>query len=264
MRLLLRVFVLMGVALLVSCRDAGPHRAELSARYEALESETAAIRRQVEELRRTLKTTLDSKEQAFDQFTESIRGLNATSESIRTTLEAFAAYKRDYRQKAREKAPGTRLGDVTVDGHTLRDVVIREVTDTHISFRHSIGTTRVTLLDAPYDLQARYGFDPALDLVIAKAEGTGTDWLLSAMAAVEQLTEPSATRAPAVMGSRPVASNASTAASSSSTGSFCRSRPAWSQFSNFTGSFWAPLQQRKQRVGSVNSWRPTSASLIDY
>ena len=263
MTLLHRVLALLAVGLLASCGEKGPTLADLSARHEILERETAEIRLQLNELRRAVKTMLDSKQQAFDQFAEGIRSLNETSESIRTTLEAFAAYKREYRKKAREKAPGTALGDVTVGTQTLREAVIREVTDTHVSFRHASGTTRVPLTEAPPDLQARYGFDPALDLVIAKAEGTGTDWLLSAMAAVEQLTDPASLDAPTVMGSRPAKPSATSGVSASPSYSSSTTRPAWAQFSNFTGSYWAPLQQRKQRVGSVNTWRP-SASLIDY
>jgi hypothetical protein len=265
------VIVLMATALLASCRDGSVSLTDLAERHEALEAEAAASRRQLTELRASIQGALDSKEAAFDQFAQAIRSLNDTSEGIRTTLEAFAAYKREYRKKAREKAPGTVLGDIALGTQTLRAAVIREVTDTHISLRHANGTARITLLEAPIDLQARYGFDPAMDLVIAKAEGTGTDWLLSAMDAVDQLTSPpaatpSAATSGSIGGTNARIAASGTAYSSSASAPVYGSRPTWTRFSSFTGSFWAPLQQRKQRVGSVNSWSPSSssASLIDY
>ena len=194
-----------------------------------------------------------------------MKQLNDTSEAIRHAMESFATYKRQYRKVAREKAPGTVLGDIPYGSQTLRQVTIREVTDTHIHVQHGNGSARIPLPDAPPNLQAKYGFDPSLDVVLKEATGTGTDWLLSAINAAQHYASTQsaaqsgkANRTTAQTATTPSSSNVTFTSNSNGFDPQINVRPTWQRFSSFTGSYWAPLHQRKKTVGTVNSFSNNS------
>lgn len=263
------ITLLLVTLLTASCNRSGPSVSELQERLDTVTRQNQDMVTNTRALRKDYQRLLDEKEEDFTAYADGIRALNDTSESIRKTMEAFANYKRDYRTYSRKNAPGTTLEDVHFGLQTLRKVTIKEVTETHIYVLHTNGSARIPMSDAPDALQARYGFDPSLDVVLQQASGTGTDWLLSAIAAAEQyaLTNVPDSATPSTASSPPRYSQPSLPASPSSYGSIATSpttstpyssyystEPTWKRFSSFTGSYWAPLQQRKRVVGTVNTF----------
>lgn len=257
---------LLALSLTSACNRSGPSRAQLEERLETLTRQNQELSAAASALRRDHKRLLDSNEKDFAAFAAGMKQLNDTSEAIRRTMESFATYKREYRKVAREKAPGTPLGEIAFGSQTLRQAIIREVTDTHIHVQHGNGSARIPLPEAPSHLQAKYGYDPSLDVVLREAKGTGTDWLLSAITAAQHYAS---TQAPAqsVTATRSTARSANASPSNvtyTSTSNFTSNsngfdpqvnvRPTWQRFSSFTGSYWAPLHQRKKIAGSVNSF----------
>ena len=252
-----------------ACNRRGPTKAQLEERLESLTRQNQELTTAASALRRDHKRLLDSNEKDFAAFAAGMKQLNDTSEAIRRSMESFATYKRQYRKVAREKAPGTVIGDIPYGSQTLRQVTIREVTDTHIHVQHDNGSARIPLPDAPPNLQAKYGYDPSLDVVLKEATGTGTDWLLSAINAAQHYASTQAA-AQSVTANSTTARTATTTSTSSSNVTFTSNsnangfdpqinvRPTWQRFSSFTGSYWAPLHQRKKTVGTVNSFSDTS------
>lgn len=264
------ISLLLVILFLPSCNRSGPSLTQLQEHFETLNRQNQDLVTSTRTLKQEYKRVLDEKEEDFTAYANGIRALNNTSESIRKTMESFAAYKREYRAASRKMAPGTILDDVPFGYQTLYKVTIKEVSDTHIHVLHSNGSARIPITEAPDALQARYGFDPSLDVVLQQATGTGTDWLLSAIAAAQQyaLTNvpTSATRSP-ITSSTFSNSPPSTPASQSNYGTLSASlpsstiyyssystEPTWKRFSSFTGSYWAPLQQRKRIAGTVNTF----------
>ena len=263
------ITLLLVTLLTASCNRSGPSVSQLQERLDAVTQANKDIATASRALRKDYQRLLDEKEEDFTAYADGIRALNDTSESIRKTMESFATYKRDYRANSRKNAPGTVLDDVPFGLQTLRKVTIKEVTDTHIHVLHTNGSARIPMNEAPDALQARYGFDPSLDVVLQQASGTGTDWLLSAIAAAEQyaLSNVPASASPPIASSRPPSTPTSVPASQSNYGtlsaslptapvygSYYSTEPTWKRFSSFTGSYWAPLQQRKRIVGTVNTF----------
>ena len=264
------ITLLLVTLLTASCNRSGPSVSELQERLDTVTQANRDIAAASRTLRQDYQRLLDEKEEDFTAYADGIRALNDTSESIRKTMEAFANYKRDYRTYSRKNAPGTIIEDVPFGLQTLRKVTIKEVTDTHIHVLHINGSARIPMNDAPDALQARYGFDPSLDVVLQQASGTGTDWLLSAINAAEQYAlnnVPASASPPIASSSPPPSSPASLPAPQSNYGtlsaslptapvygSYYSTEPTWKRFSSFTGSYWAPLQQRKRIVGTVNTF----------
>jgi hypothetical protein len=247
-----------------ACNRRGPTKAQLQERLESLTRQNQELTTAASALRRDHKRLLDSNEKDFTAFAAGMKQLNDTSEAIRRSMESFATYKRQYRKVARAKAPGTALGDIAYGSQTLRQVTIWEVTDTHIHVQHGNGSARIPLPDAPPNLQAKYGYDPSLDVVLKEATGTGTDWLLSAINSAQDYAS---TLAPSQSGTATRNATAATITSSSNVTFNSNSngvdpqinvRPTWQRFSSFTGSYWAPLHQRKKTVGTVNSFSDNS------
>ena len=259
-----------------ACRGQRGAVADLVARQEALATEVEALKREVSETRRGYLKSIEAKETDFEGFAEQVRELSATAEAIRQTMQEFALYKQAYRKQARAKAPGMELGDLPVGSQVYRKAKVREVTDTHLSLAHESGTTRLPLAEAPPALQDLFAYDPLLDAVVQQAEGTGTDWLLSAMETAQQVL-----KADPIAGNARTVATVSTGTGPSSTGSGFSSAstlatpvssyrvpyttyystsevPAWRRFNNFTGSFWAPLKNRRRSGESVNTWVPSS------
>lgn len=263
-------FLLLIVFLVSSCNRSGPTLAQLQERLEVVTQQNQEIATSFRTLRQDYQRLLDEKEQDFSAYADGIRTLNDTSESIRKTMESFANYKREYRSHSRKTAPGTVVEDMPLGLQTLRKVTIKEVTDTHIHVLHANGSARIPMNAAPDALQARYGYDPSLDVVLQQATGTGTDWLLSAIDAAEKYAlnnVPSSPSPPVAASLPPATATSSVPASQSNYGSLSSSlpnspyygsvyndEPTWKRFSSFTGSYWAPLQQRKRVVGTVNSF----------
>jgi hypothetical protein len=260
----------------LACNRSGPSVAQLQEKLETVTRQNQEILAANRTLRKDYQDALDEKEEDFSAYAEGIRTLNETSESIRKTMEAFAAYKREYRTVSRKKAPGTTFNEIPFGSQTLRSVTIKEVNDTHIHVLHNNGSARIPMNEAPENLQARYGFDPSLDIVLERASGTGTDWLLSAISAAEQyaatqVPDPSTTaNATSTASTSTSAAGTPVAASQSNSGTYSSpvsyssaysspyslysTEPTWKRFSRFTGSYWAPLQQRKRVVGTVNTF----------
>lgn len=239
----------------VGCRKAGPGVAELQEKQEEVSRRTDDLAREVRLLRSEYKKALDAKEADFNEFALGVRRLNETADAIRDSMEKFAAYKRDYRKRVRAKAPGMELGEVVAGTRTYQDARVKEVTDTHIALMHQSGTTRIPLSQAPLELQDLFAHDPVLDTVVAEATGTGTDWLLSALDSAQKLAS-SAPAPRATFAANPSETSRAPASSVPALGydasCYYSDRPAWRRFSSFTGSFWAPLQNRRRATGSVN------------
>ncbi len=246
--------ILISLMALCGCRKGGLRLSQLQEKQERLAQETADMSRTVSDLRRTYLKALDSKEEDFNEFAQSVRRLNETADAIRETMGKFAEYKKDYRKHVRTTAPGLVLGDVAFGMQTYRNARIKEVTDTHIAIMHHTGSSRIPLAQAPLDLQDRFAYDPGLDVVVAQSTGTGTDWLLSAIDAVQRYTADQAGSRPGGDAKNGASSSQAQAASQYASQS---DLPAWRRFSSFTGSFWAPLQNRKRATGSANSFSPS-------
>lgn len=264
------ISVLLVALLISSCNRSGPSVTELQDRLAFVTQQNQDLVSATRTLRSDYKRLLDEKEEDFTAYAEGISSLNTTSESIRNTMQKFANYKREYRTASRKSAPGTTFEDLSFGYQTLRKVTIKEVTETHIHVLHTNGSARIPMPEAPEALQARYGFDPSLDIVLTQATGTGTDWLLSAIAAAEQYA---LNHAPTTSSSTSVASSStssspplspasqsnygslsSSISNPSPYGSYYSTEPTWKRFNNFTGSYWAPLQQRKRVAGTVNTF----------
>ncbi len=254
---MIRVFCALALALVAtfaSCRNDAPGVEALTERQQQLSQQVNELSRSVSALRKAYLKDLDAKEADFNAFASGVKQLNKTADAMRACMEEFVEYKHRYREHVRVKAPGTELGDLAVGFQTLRNARVREINNTHIVFSHSNGTSRVLLAEAPVALQNRFAYDPLLDAVMEQATGTGTDWLLSAMEAAQKY----ASGNPAVVASKKVNSNAAAGVApvnSSYASSYPPSdQPTWRRFSSFTGSFWAPLQNRKRVAGTVNSY----------
>lgn len=268
--------LLLALASLTGCRGQRESVVNLVERQEALSQEVEALKREVSETRRSYLKSIQEKELDFQGFADQVRRLSTTADAIRETMQEFALYKQAYRKQARAKAPGTELGDLPVGSQIYRGAKVREVTDTHVAITHENGTTRLPLSAAPPALQDLFAYDPLLDAVVEQASGTGTDWLLSAMDAAQRMIE--ANPLPAGGGGTVASVTPSASASSGgSTGSAAlgsvgaSSRyvlpsssgysyystsdiPAWRRFNNFTGSYWAPLRNRRRSGASVNEF----------
>lgn len=246
----------------LSCNRHSVTLSELMDRQDKLSEETTKLSQQVRELRRTYTRELDAKEADFAEYAATVKQLNDTAESMRLTVLEMGNYKREYRRVSRSKAPGMILGEVHTGPRVLKDTTVKEVTDTHISLSHRDGTTRILLADAPLDLQDLFAYDPSLDVLLKETSGTGTDWLLSAMTTAQNYAANQQDEtAPRVASSAPRRNiSAATPDASYNTSAYqYESRPTWQRFSNFTGSFWSPLQNRKKVVGTVNT---VSSSLL--
>jgi hypothetical protein len=262
------ITLLLVTLLTASCNRSGPSASQLRDCLDSVTQQNQDLVAATRALRKDYQRLLDEKEEDFAAYADGIRALNNTSESIRKTMESFANYKREYRESSRKNAPGTVLDDIPFGYQTLRKVTIKEVTETYIHVHHTNGSARIPMTEAPDALQARYGFDPSLDVVLQQASGTGTDWLLSAIAAAEQyaLSSVPASASPPIASSPPPSTPTSVPASQSNYstlsatlptspyGSYYSTEPTWKRFSSFTGSYWAPLQQRKRIVGTVNTF----------
>lgn len=272
----MRAFALIALLLIPlltsACKRSGHTRAQLEERLESLTRQNQELTAAASALRKDHKRLLDENEKDFAAFAAGMKQLNDTSEAIRRTMESFADYKREYRKVAREKAPGTVLGDIAYGSQTLRQATIREVTDTHVHVQHGNGSARIPLTDAPEFVQAKFGYDPSLDVVLREAKGTGTDWLLSAIVSAQhyattQATTPKTTitrAAPRPSGSAATSSSSPYSVANSGFDPQINTRPTWQRFSSFTGSYWAPLHQRKKVVGTVNSFSNSSSSSYPY
>lgn len=244
-----RVYGWLLLALLAAtsgCRRQDELAAQLRRELEAANHELLAMRGMVSDLRKAQARALEAKEAELRQLADDFHQLDHTAEAIRTLVQEFAAYKSSYRQHSREKAPGMELGDVVLGTLTCRNARVREVTDTHLALMHQSGSTRIPMAEAPPHLQDLFAYDPLLETVTKQTSGTGTDWLLSAMEAAQRHRSARAAEKSLAASGGLAAGNPAAAISASSKPALCQpcDMPAWRRFSNFTGSFWAPLRQR--------------------
>jgi len=252
------IFVSVLAVTSLSCNRQAVPLSELTDRAEKLTEQNTLISQEIRDLRRAYNKELDAKEEDFAAYASAIKALNDTAETMRLRLLAFGDYKREYRRITRAKAPGMPLGDLAVGSRTLREIKVKEVTDTHIAMAHKDGSTRIPLAEAPPSVQDLFAYDPSLDVLLKESSGTGTDWLLSAMASAQQFAAsqpeagPRTARVAAASSSQPQA--AASTGYTTGTGYAQDNRPTWQRFSNFTGSFWSPLQNRKKVVGTVNTF----------
>ena len=78
---------------------------------------------------------------------------------VRIDAEA-AAYVRKYRDQVRSKAVGESVGKlVTVDGRTIENATISQVTPAGLHLRHADGIQRIPANELPADLRERFQFD---------------------------------------------------------------------------------------------------------
>jgi len=80
---------------------------------------------------------------------------------VRIDAEA-ATYVRKYREQVRSKAVGESIGKlVMVDGRTIENATISQVTPAGIHLRHADGIQRIPANELPADLRDRFQFDDA-------------------------------------------------------------------------------------------------------
>ena len=230
----------------------------LQDRINQLEEKNAASRKELSALRQQYLKDLDVREREFQEFAAGVKKLNEAADGLRTTMQEFGDYKKRYRESIRKRAPGMTLTDIVIGSRVYPKVVVREVSQGEITVLHDSGSAKVPLSSLSQELQDMFAYDPTLEFILSRSQGTGTDWLLNAMTeakiALENESDSTSSR-PSTNKSK--SNNARPQTRSSGYNAFA-AQPAnsswWRGRSGFTGSYWAPMHSRKQHNGTVNSY----------
>ena len=95
---------------------------------------------------------------------------DAKAKEIEALKKEFEAYKVRYKLGMAKRVPGMQVADFSVNGTNYRNVVLTEMTETQMNFRHLDGLGRLSLKDLPPDLRDKLG----LNIVITQADPAST------------------------------------------------------------------------------------------
>lgn len=212
--------------------------AELEEQGDTLKYEQAAQRKALASISAERERLTMERAKTEDDIRKTVKEIDAIE-------EGFAKYKLDYRLAIQRRAKGIELGDLTVNGETLKNVVVSSATDTELTVLHANGMARILLAKAPPKIQGMFGFDEsttgASDADVKKqlelAVRLGKKTLEANKQQLEKI-EKDAQKA---------AQSVPSTVSPSST-----NEPGWRRFSSFEGSYYAPLKNREAGAAKVN------------
>lgn len=128
--------------------------------YEELERGAGEFQKLLARVR-VHETNLVEKQSQRDQIRDDIAMLEQSIED----------HKKQYRNMVREAARGSALGSLTtLDGETMHDVTIRQVSAIGMDVSHRDGAKRIPFDILPMDLQQRFLFDSEESKAVAEKE----------------------------------------------------------------------------------------------
>jgi hypothetical protein len=230
--------LMLGTVSLVGCLEKGVSMADLMQRMETLQAQVADSKKQAAEMKAQMTRINKAREADFEGLDVSKKVLDSVADEIRMEMQRFAEYKGEYRKVIRAKSSSMNLGELQIGSQKIYDAVVTDVTNGGVTVRHRAGTLRIAFAEAPLEVQDLFGYDPELDTLVERSKGTGAEWLANAIDASS--TSDSSGGA--------VSSGSSRAGAVAAADADCVTceRPKWTRFSNFTGSFWRPMQNRNR------------------
>ncbi len=231
----LMAMVLAGISLIAGCSRDTARLEELSRQIANQEEELRNLNRQLEDERVRLQRVDGERRQlAADQD-----AIHAHLDRIEDTIEALdgeiLAYKADYRRSIQARAKGMSLPDMTVAGTPYRNVRVSSASDTHLTIIHETGTGKVALADAPKAIQDLFAYNPSSPAAAEPRQaGAAVDYLGIAILQGKETANKIAQEKEERKKHPPKRSRRPASSSSQRTPT-----------TNFTGSFYAPIQQKK-------------------
>lgn len=228
------VAVVAGSSLIAGCSQDSVQIEGLSQRIAGLEDGVKQIERQVAEER----TKLRKLEAECDFLAEEQGDTSAELDRIEADIDALDTqvlqYKADYRRSIQARAKGMSLPDMEAGGASYKSISVSAASDTHLTIIHASGTTKVALADAPKPIQDLFAFDPLLAAAAPGSAGAAPiDYLGIAILQGKEIAERIAIeKAERKKRPKPVKRQ-----------SVSKSQRA--PTTNFTGSYYAPLQGKK-------------------
>lgn len=160
--------------LMTSCRDDAQLRA-MSEQIRALEmtqNQSKAELSRVQLQMRALQAERDKIKEEKEKLQQQIQEAQRAAESIK---KDFEDYKQQYKLSIRKRAPGMELEMVEVDGKMFRNVKIRELTDTQVTFMHASGTLSASLNQLPLAMQTLFGYESGVSVMAKNTASAGTN-----------------------------------------------------------------------------------------
>lgn len=226
---------LVGISLMAGCSRDTARLEELSRQIAAHEEVLRNLNRQAESERARLQSVDDERRKlAADQ--DAIHAhLDQVAEEIEALDREILAYKNDYRRSIQARAKGMSLPDMTVTGTSYKNVRVSAASDTHLTIIHETGSGRVALADAPRSVQDLFAYDPSLQVAAQPRQaGASMDYLGIAILQGKETAEKIAQE-------KEERKKRSQKRSRRPAPSRSQQAPA----TNFTGSYYAPIQQKK-------------------
>jgi hypothetical protein len=183
-------------AALVCAALVGCNKSE-SANISQLREAVHQLGQDLDEERRTierLRSLTRSRDTLDSEVVKDMKGIMASQEQLKTEIselkQRYETYRQEYRESIRLRAPGMELGDLVVNGTLYKEVVLKELDDAEVSFRHKNGMARTDSMSLPVRWRDTFVIDASLAnaALAQRNEKHAND--LSVVAMAEQVESP--------------------------------------------------------------------------
>jgi hypothetical protein len=130
----------------------------LETEVQTLQDKLAVEQKKVSKLRAELEATREGSEQVLTNT--KIKAFDSkVAADLLELKEAFAAYKKEYREYIRQKAPGMILKDQMLLERNFPQLKVRSVNDTWFTFEHEGGLARIYVGEVTQELRDLFACD---------------------------------------------------------------------------------------------------------
>ncbi len=164
------ILTLGAVIFSAGCRDDAQIRV-LNDQLRALESAHTQGKEELRRLQTQMRELQEERDKIGEERDKLETRINEATKALEALQKAFDEYKRQYRVSIRKRAPGMELDLVEVEDKRFEKVIIRDLTESSLVFRHQTGTTSVQLSRLKPEMQERLGYQPAAAAPVPASKG---------------------------------------------------------------------------------------------
>ncbi len=150
---------LLGLALLASgCEKPRVDLSALEARLSDIEDSVRKDKQATARLRDELDVTQKRTEDSQAEVEAAMLAATDIKKSLVELKASFAGYRDQYRAWIQLHGPGMKLADISANGKTFHNVVVKSVNGYELAFLHEGGVARIALADAPQALRDKFAY----------------------------------------------------------------------------------------------------------
>jgi len=153
---------------LVGCNKESIDLNLLQEQVEALHARCDKAERVSGELRKDLRTVRENQEEVSLALNQLRKTREEVQRQIEAMTEAFGSYRSTYRESIRKQAKGMTFPLLEMEGRRFVNVVIRELSDSEMTFQHRDGISRVESQKLPGDMKDLFVIDGSLPAEVAE------------------------------------------------------------------------------------------------